>query len=345
MKRYIRCEANSVDVNDYQKLSSTLKEGGDTFAIFRKRDDGTTKWAAAKYNKDGDLDKAFEITYDQARGFKPLGRVGEISRKLGKKILPEASSVSSRCVAASIDDAEFEDRFKDWRDVYRYWGTTIAEKFCDNEPEKIQEQVDKFYEKYKNHDVVRKAYEKWNETYSMNDYESNMGYDYNSWTDVYEEFNDIADACNYDPDIVQQKIDEFYFKHKDNGYVEEAYRRWCETSEDDVESACGVKSACVESGCVESGCSSKKYTKSSCVESSDNSEENAYVIEFTFDDGSIETGPIIHKGKDLMFATSEDEAVKKWIDEYVDPSDDSFEGAKAHLATDQEVSDLIGIEW
>lgn len=345
MKRYIRCETDSIDVNDYQMLSSTLKEGGDTFAIFRKTEDGSTKWAAAKYNENGDLDEAFQITYDQARGFKPLGRVGEISRELGKKILPGASSVSSRCVAASVDGAEFADRFKDWRDVYRYWGTTIAEKFGDDEPEKIQEQVDEFYEKYKNYDIVRKAYEKWNETVSMNDYEDIMNEGYTSWTDVYEKFNEIAETYNYDSDVVEKKIDEFYLEHKDNGYVQEAYRRWCETSEDDVESACGVKSACVESGCVESGCSSKKYTKSSCVESSDNSEENAYVIEYAFDDGNAEDGPIIHDGKDLMFATSKDEAVKKWIEEYIDPSDTSFAGATAHLATDQEVSDLIGMKW
>ena len=46
-----------------------------------------------------------------------------------------------------------------------------------------------------------------------------------------------------------------------------------------------------------------------------------------------------------MYADSEREAVRKWIDSYVGPQDHSFKGASAHLATDREVSDLIGMEW
>lgn len=92
----------------YNILSSTLKDGGDTYALLRKTEDGKTKWAAAKYvNGIPDEDNIFEITYEQARGFEPLTDTGKISRKLGKTLLPKKESLKE-----DFDD-EYETDFDD----------------------------------------------------------------------------------------------------------------------------------------------------------------------------------------------------------------------------------------
>lgn len=78
----------------YNILSSTLKDGGDTYALLRKTEDGKTKWAATKYvNGIPDEDNIFEITYEQARGFEPLTDTGKVSKKLGKALLPKKESL------------------------------------------------------------------------------------------------------------------------------------------------------------------------------------------------------------------------------------------------------------
>lgn len=89
MKRYLKsnCVSAALDLSDYQQLSSTLHDGGDTYALFRKRGDGKTSWAAVKYsNGDLNLDDAFEITYEQARGIAPISDAGDLGRKVGKMI-------------------------------------------------------------------------------------------------------------------------------------------------------------------------------------------------------------------------------------------------------------------
>ena len=93
MKRYIRAsELKFVDVSDYQELSSTLRDGRDTYALYRKLENGKGRWAAAKYTEKGypDKDHAFEITYAQALGNEPLSESGvrELSKYLGKILLP-----------------------------------------------------------------------------------------------------------------------------------------------------------------------------------------------------------------------------------------------------------------
>lgn len=78
---------SSIDVSDYDMLSSTIKDNGQAYALFRKRCDGKTCWAAAKYVEgEPDVSNAFEISYDQARGFKPLSAMGELSRTIHKKL-------------------------------------------------------------------------------------------------------------------------------------------------------------------------------------------------------------------------------------------------------------------
>lgn len=83
-------DTEGLDISEYTQLSSSIRDGGDVYALFRKVEDGKGKWAAAKY-VDGspDIDNAFEITYEQARGQAPLSRIGEVSRELGKKLLPK----------------------------------------------------------------------------------------------------------------------------------------------------------------------------------------------------------------------------------------------------------------
>lgn len=91
MKRYIRASkevCSSVDVSDYQQMSSALHDGGDTYALYRKRDNGMTRWAAAKYeNGEPKVDEAFAISYEQARGFEPISDIGKLSREVGKLVL------------------------------------------------------------------------------------------------------------------------------------------------------------------------------------------------------------------------------------------------------------------
>ena len=62
-----------VDVTEYEKISSVLKDKDDVYAVFRKREDKETLWAAAKYvNGEPDTISAFSITYDQAKKARPL---------------------------------------------------------------------------------------------------------------------------------------------------------------------------------------------------------------------------------------------------------------------------------
>lgn len=98
MKQYVEESLKEdLDISSYQQLSSTIRDNGNTYALFRKREDNKTKWAAAEYvNGSPDLEHAFEITYDQASGFEPLSKVGKISRDLGKKLLPKNESIKTK---------------------------------------------------------------------------------------------------------------------------------------------------------------------------------------------------------------------------------------------------------
>lgn len=104
MKRYIRSQkvisASIIDISEYDQLSSTLHDNGDTYAIFRKIVDGKGHWAAAKYvNGSPDKSSAFEISYDQARGFEPLSPEGQLSRRIGKSVFSSgASDVFCSCM-------------------------------------------------------------------------------------------------------------------------------------------------------------------------------------------------------------------------------------------------------
>lgn len=115
MKQYIpdeadECLSEKLDLSDYEELSYPLRDGGKNYQLFRKLENGKGKWAAAPMEM-GDVkyDDAFEITYDQARGFEPINTIGKLSRDLGKKLLPKRESLKE---SSEPTDEDWEDFYK-----------------------------------------------------------------------------------------------------------------------------------------------------------------------------------------------------------------------------------------
>ena len=105
MKQYVEESLKeNLDISQYNQLSSTIKDAGNTYAIFRKLENGKGKWAAAPMEM-GDVkyDDAFEITYDQARGFEPINNIGKLSRDLGKILLPQRESMNEASYGGAYD--------------------------------------------------------------------------------------------------------------------------------------------------------------------------------------------------------------------------------------------------
>ena len=100
-----------LDLSDYKELSYPLRDGGKNYQIFRKLENGTGRWAAAPIEM-GDVkyDDAFEITYNQARGFEPINTIGKLSRDLGNVLLPKRESFTDGKLNPG-------DKFKNKNDV------------------------------------------------------------------------------------------------------------------------------------------------------------------------------------------------------------------------------------
>lgn len=68
------------------------------------------------------------------------------------------------------------------------------------------------------------------------------------------------------------------------------------------------------------------------------SEETAWIVTFGQDAGDAESGPIIYSGEYLIYAVSEDEACRKFEDEYAYDLD-GYEGCWARRATQKEIDE------
>lgn len=68
------------------------------------------------------------------------------------------------------------------------------------------------------------------------------------------------------------------------------------------------------------------------------SEETAWIVTFGQDGGNAESGPIIYSGEYLIYAISEDEACRKFEDEYAYDLD-GYEGCWARRATQKEIDE------
>lgn len=179
----------SVDLSDYTQMSYTLKDNGKTYALYRKIENGKGKWAAAPYTAVGEpaTDEAFEITYDQARGFEPLSNTGKLGKEIGKKVLPSSAKVNSSRSASEPDNTGREEgrlrylnQFHNWNDVYKEFAK-IADKYFPDD-EKICDEVEKFYAKYKGDPNFDTAYERWHETDEIEDYDELFDEDIESAT-------------------------------------------------------------------------------------------------------------------------------------------------------------------
>lgn len=80
----------------YKPTNSTITENGVIFFLYRKivkDDDGNVVkglWAVAPSHYGEILEnEMFSITYNQARGFEPIAKAGEMSKKLGALLLPK----------------------------------------------------------------------------------------------------------------------------------------------------------------------------------------------------------------------------------------------------------------
>lgn len=107
MKQWIE---ESLDISDYEELTYPLKDSGKNYQLFRKLENGKGKWAAAPMEM-GDVkyNDAFEITYDQARGFEPISNIGRLSRDLGKILLSKRESLKE---SSELTDEDWEDFYK-----------------------------------------------------------------------------------------------------------------------------------------------------------------------------------------------------------------------------------------
>lgn len=55
---------------------------------------------------------------------------------------------------------------------------------------------------------------------------------WSNWTDPYTLFEQIVDKYFQDEDKIDSEVDKLYNKFKHNKYMQEAYRRWCESIEE-----------------------------------------------------------------------------------------------------------------
>ena len=53
-----------------------------------------------------------------------------------------------------------------------------------------------------------------------------------SWTDIYDQFNAIAEDCDYDPRKTADRVYRYYIKHQGDPFYDEAYERWMDTDKD-----------------------------------------------------------------------------------------------------------------
>ena len=129
MKQYVEENLEeSLDLSGYEELTYPLRDGGKNYQLFRKLENGKGKWAAAPMEM-GDVkyDDAFEITYDQARGFEPINNIGKLSRDLGKMLLPQRESMNEASYGGAYD---IEDDMYFTKEELIEFAGDLAEQYC-----------------------------------------------------------------------------------------------------------------------------------------------------------------------------------------------------------------------
>lgn len=85
----------NIDLSEYEYI--TYGRGRDNkWSLYRKIDNGKGVWAA----KHCDTGEIKPITYDQARGFEPIGnsRIDTLSRELGTMLLPKKEASTGKLI-------------------------------------------------------------------------------------------------------------------------------------------------------------------------------------------------------------------------------------------------------